>query len=172
MHALTVAQGVVLRLKSSIGRCLPGHLGPLIVQLTQCLRFLTASISFLTPLLSTPLFYPQQVNKVTSLDPAASVPFVGEALRRVKAAVGNEAAVLGFIGAPFTMASYIIEGGSSKNFAHIKRMAFSEPEVLHALLSKLADNLADYVRYQVCVCVFSGPEMGEMRNGVHFIPQV
>ena len=59
--------------------------------------------------------------------------------------------VLGFVGAPFTLASYIIEGGSSKNFAHVKQMAFSNPEVLHALNSKLADSVADYVRYQVTV---------------------
>lgn len=59
------------------------------------------------------------------------------------------AQVLGFVGAPFTLASYIIEGGSSKNFAHVKQMAFSNPEVLHALNSKLADSVADYVRYQV-----------------------
>jgi uroporphyrinogen-III decarboxylase len=57
--------------------------------------------------------------------------------------------VLGFVGAPFTLATYIVEGGSSKNFAAIKRMAFAEPAVLHALLDKLADNVADYVRYQV-----------------------
>ncbi len=57
--------------------------------------------------------------------------------------------MLGFVGAPFTLATYIVEGGSSKNFAHIKKMAFSTPEVLHALLDKLADNVADYVRYQV-----------------------
>lgn len=71
--------------------------------------------------------------------------------------VGNKAAVLGFVGAPFTLATYIVEGGSSKNFAAIKRMAFGEPAVLHALLDKLADNVADYVRYQVScgesVCV-------------------
>lgn len=65
--------------------------------------------------------------------------------------VGNEAAVLGFVGAPFTLATYIVEGGSSKNFAAIKRMAFAESAVLHALLDKLADNVADYVRYQVGV---------------------
>jgi uroporphyrinogen-III decarboxylase len=75
--------------------------------------------------------------------------------------------VLGFVGAPFTLATYIVEGGSSKNFAAIKRMAFGEPAVLHALLDKLADNVADYVRYQVrcggclcwhsvCVCVVGG----------------
>lgn len=63
-------------------------------------------------------------------------------------AVGNTAAVLGFVGAPFTLATYIVEGGSSKNFAHIKRLAFGQPEVLHALLDKLADNVADYCRYQ------------------------
>lgn len=65
--------------------------------------------------------------------------------------VGNDAAVLGFVGAPFTLATYIVEGGSSKNFAAIKRMAFAESAVLHALLDKLADNVADYVRYQVGV---------------------
>jgi uroporphyrinogen decarboxylase len=77
----------------------------------------------------------------------------------VRAEVGNGAAVLGFVGAPFTLATYIVEGGSSKNFAHIKRLAFGEPAVLHALLDKLADNVADYCRYQVrvraCVCFVS-----------------
>jgi uroporphyrinogen decarboxylase len=43
--------------------------------------------------------------------------------------VKNEAAVLGFVGAPFTLASYCVEGGSSKNFSKIKKMAFAEPEV-------------------------------------------
>lgn len=46
-----------------------------------------------------------------------------------------------------------MQGGSSKNFAHIKRLAFGQPEVLHALLDKLADNVADYCRYQVRLAV-------------------
>ena len=58
--------------------------------------------------------------------------------------------MLGFVGAPFTLASYIVEGGSSKNYTHIKRLAFGDPDTLHALLSKLAENIATYVRYQVC----------------------
>ena len=91
----------------------------------------------------------QQVEKVTKLDAEGACPFVGESLRILRQEVGNEAAVLGFVGAPFTLATYIIEGGSSKSFAHTKRMAFGNPEVLHALLDKLADNVADYVRYQV-----------------------
>ena len=79
--------------------------------------------------------------------------------------VGNEAAVLGFVGAPFTLATYIVEGGSSKNFAAIKRLAFGEPAVLHALLDKLADNVADYVRYQVGFCVCFGGCGGDGNEG-------
>ncbi len=90
----------------------------------------------------------QQVEKVTPLDSDAACPFVGEALRTLRSEVGSASTVLGFVGAPFTLASYIVEGGSSKNFAHVKKMAFSNPEVLHALNAKLAKSVADYVRYQ------------------------
>jgi uroporphyrinogen-III decarboxylase len=57
--------------------------------------------------------------------------------------VKNEAAVLGFVGAPFTLASYCVEGGSSKNFTMIKKLAFSEPAVLKyfGLHEFLFDNL-------------------------------
>ena len=91
----------------------------------------------------------QQVKQVTALCAEEATPYVGEALRRLRAEVGNQAAVLGFVGAPFTLASYIVEGGSSSKYTHIKRLAFSAPDVLHALLGKLADNIADYVRFQV-----------------------
>lgn len=92
---------------------------------------------------------------MTPLVGEEAVPFVGESLRQVKQAVGNESTVLGFVGAPFTLASYIVEGGSSKNYTHIKKLAFQSPEILHALLGKLADNIADYVRYQVKYPVFT-----------------
>merc|ERR1719394_2311752 len=82
------------------------------------------------------------------LTPVEAVPFVGETLEALKSEIGNEATLLGFCGAPYTLASYIIEGGSSKNYTHIKRMAFTQPEVLHALLSKLADGMVDYLCYQ------------------------
>ena len=62
--------------------------------------------------------------------------------------VNNEAAVLGFVGAPFTLASYCVEGGSSKNFSKIKKMAFSEPEILHNLLQKFTTSMATYIKHQ------------------------
>ena len=86
---------------------------------------------------------------VTSLDSERTCPFVGEALRTLRNEVNNEATVLGFVGAPFTLASYIVEGGTSRNYTNVKRLAFGNPEVLHGLLQKLAENVADYVRYQV-----------------------
>ena len=91
----------------------------------------------------------QQVKQVTQLVPQEATPYVGEALTRLRQEVGSKATVLGFVGAPFTLASYIVEGESSKTYTHIKTLMFSQPAVLHALLDKLADGIADYVRYQV-----------------------
>lgn len=52
------------------------------------------------------------MDAITPLIPEESVPFVGEALRRLRAEVGNQSTVLGFVGAPFTLATYIVEGKS------------------------------------------------------------
>jgi len=101
---------------------------------------------YLLPILQLRL---QQVEQVTKLDAHGSVPYVAEALTRLREEVGNQSTVLGFVGAPFTLATYIVEGGSSKNYTHMKRLMFTQPEVLHAFLSKMAGNIADYVRYQV-----------------------
>jgi uroporphyrinogen decarboxylase len=90
-----------------------------------------------------------QVNALRPLDPAASLPYVGEVLARLRQAVGNRAAVLGFVGAPWTLAAYAVEGRSSKTYSVIKAMAFREPQLLHQLLGHLADSIATYVRYQI-----------------------
>jgi uroporphyrinogen decarboxylase len=71
----------------------------------------------------------EQVKQVTKLAADESCPFVGESLRILRQEVGDASTVLGFVGAPFTLATYIIEGGSSKSFAHTKKMAFANPEV-------------------------------------------
>ena len=83
------------------------------------------------------------------MDAERSCPFVGETLRVLKEELNNEAALLGFVGAPYTLASYIVEGGSSKHYTHVKQLAFSQPEVLHALLKILTDNVIEYCKYQV-----------------------
>eukprot|EP00245_Coleochaete_scutata_P000855 TRINITY_DN11013_c0_g1_i1.p1 TRINITY_DN11013_c0_g1~~TRINITY_DN11013_c0_g1_i1.p1 ORF type:complete len:493 (+),score=99.18 TRINITY_DN11013_c0_g1_i1:113-1480(+) len=100
------------------------------------------------PIIHKPIRTAADVAEVQELVPDEAVPYVGEALMALREEVGNQSAVLGFVGAPFTLASYIVEGGSSKNFTVIKRLAFEQPQVLHALLNKLAESVIIYVRYQ------------------------
>lgn len=90
----------------------------------------------------------EDVKTITALEPEKSVPFVGEALGLLRQEVGNNATVLGFVGAPFTLASYIVEGGTSTHYKVIKKMAFDAPEVYHALLSSITDSVVEYVKYQ------------------------
>jgi uroporphyrinogen decarboxylase len=90
-----------------------------------------------------------QIDALTPLDPEATLPFVRETLQILRREVGNQATVLGFVGAPWTLAAYAIEGKSSKDYANIKGMAFKEPQMLHSLLAKIADAIAVYVRYQI-----------------------
>lgn len=101
------------------------------------------------PIIDPPIRTAEQVNALRPLDPEESLPFVKTVLQTLRQEVGNKAAVLGFVGSPWTLAAYAIEGKSSKDYANIKRMAFSEPELLHSLLGKIADSIATYVRYQI-----------------------
>jgi uroporphyrinogen decarboxylase len=90
-----------------------------------------------------------QIDALRPLDPDESVPFIRTILQTLRQTVGNEATVLGFVGAPWTLAAYAVEGKSSKTYSVIKSMAFSEPAMLHQLLSKLADGIATYVCHQI-----------------------
>ncbi|KAL0916206.1 hypothetical protein M5K25_013698 [Dendrobium thyrsiflorum] len=100
------------------------------------------------PVIHDPLRTANDVAGVTEFVPEESVPYVGEALSILREEVKGEAAVLGFVGAPFTLASYVVEGGSSKHFSKIKNLAFSQPKVLHALLQKFTDSMSRYIKYQ------------------------
>ena len=100
------------------------------------------------PQIGDPIRSMAQVDALRPLNPAESMPFVGEVLGRLRQSVGNEAAVLGFVGA-LTLAAYVVEGKSSKNYAVIKAMAFREPDILHKLLDHFAESIANYLRYQI-----------------------
>ncbi|XP_068641680.1 uroporphyrinogen decarboxylase-like [Aristolochia californica] len=100
------------------------------------------------PVIYNPLRTAADVDQVREFVPEQWVPYVGEALRILQSEVNNEAAVLGFVGAPFTLASYVVEGGSSKHFTKIKNLAFSQPQVLHSLLRKFTCSMSKYIQYQ------------------------
>jgi uroporphyrinogen decarboxylase len=90
-----------------------------------------------------------QIDQLHEIEPEESMPFIRTILQTLRQEVGNEATVLGFVGAPWTLAAYAVEGKSSKDYSIIKGMAFSEPAMLHQLLSKLADAIAAYACYQI-----------------------
>ncbi|MDF0552989.1 uroporphyrinogen decarboxylase [Kamptonema sp. UHCC 0994] len=101
------------------------------------------------PMIDPPIRSLKQIEQLHPLEPAESLPFIREILQTLRQEVGDRATVLGFVGAPWTLAAYAIEGKSSKDYTVIKGMAFSEPAMLHQFLSKLADAIAIYVRYQI-----------------------
>jgi uroporphyrinogen decarboxylase len=101
------------------------------------------------PVIDPPIRSLEQIQKLHPFQPEESLPFIREVLQTLRREVGNKATVLGFVGAPWTLAAYAIEGKSSKDYTMIKGMAFREPAMLHQLLSKLADMVATYVRYQI-----------------------
>lgn len=100
------------------------------------------------PIINPPIRTQAQIDQIHPLE-LNKLTFVGEILQTLRQEVGNESTVLGFVGAPWTLAAYAIEGKSSKNYSIIKGMAFSEPAMLHQLLGKIADAIAVYVRYQI-----------------------
>jgi uroporphyrinogen decarboxylase len=72
-----------------------------------------------------------------------------EAIRQTRAALRPDMPLIGFAGAPFTLASYLIEGGASKNYLHTKSLMYRDPGAWRALMEHLARNLAKYVNSQV-----------------------
>lgn len=89
------------------------------------------------------------VKKMHLIDPSTAAPFTGEVLRTLREEVGPETAVLGFVGCPYTLATYLVEGKTSKEYLEIKKMMFTEPDLLHAILKNLADSISEYALYQI-----------------------
>mmetsp|Transcript_8664 Transcript_8664/g.9929 ORF Transcript_8664/g.9929 Transcript_8664/m.9929 type:complete len:409 (-) Transcript_8664:152-1378(-) len=87
--------------------------------------------------------------KMHKLDPSSAAPFVAEILKTLREEVGPETAVLGFVGCPYTLATYLVEGKTSKDYLEIKKMAFNEPQLLHNILKNLAESIQDYALYQI-----------------------
>ena len=101
------------------------------------------------PEIGNPIRSQRDVDNLAIPDPAAEVPFVGSIIKKLRHDLQNEVPLIGFAGAPWTLASYMIEGGGSKSFAEIKGLAYREPKVLHSLLSKLASTISSYLLYQI-----------------------
>jgi len=101
------------------------------------------------PELPEPVRSSVDVERLRRFDPTREIAFTGEILAALRREVGGRAAVLGFAAAPWTLASYLVEGGGSKSFVIIKQMMGRDQPTLKRLLDLLADVTADVLSFQI-----------------------
>jgi len=101
------------------------------------------------PRVAPPLRSEADIDRLAVDHAADDVAYVYDAVRVIKDALGGRVPLLGFAGAPLTLASYAIEGGSSRHLHELRRLMYDAPEALERLLDKLTTVIARYVRHQV-----------------------
>ncbi|MEY1662979.1 uroporphyrinogen decarboxylase [Isoalcanivorax beigongshangi] len=79
----------------------------------------------------------------------SDLDYVMRAVSTIRRELNGRVPLIGFSGSPWTLATYMVEGGSSKDFRHLKDMIYSTPELAHALLGKLADTVTEYLNAQI-----------------------
>jgi uroporphyrinogen decarboxylase len=99
------------------------------------------------PVIANPIRTEQDVEKLGFLQPEQDVPFVIEAIQELTKQLSVP--LIGFAGAPFTLASYMIEGGPSKNYHKTKGFMYSQPQAWNALMEKLGDMTIKYLQAQI-----------------------
>ena len=101
------------------------------------------------PKFKTPIRSEQQIRNLPVPDPEDELGYVMDAVRTIRRELNGRVPLIGFSGSPWTLATYMIEGGSSKTFSHSKTMLFEEPKLSHLLLSKISDSVVAYLNAQV-----------------------
>jgi uroporphyrinogen decarboxylase len=101
------------------------------------------------PVIEHPIRTAADVARLRTVDVAADLGFVAEAIAGARAGLGDRAAVVGVAGGPFTIAAYLIEGGPSRDQSTARRLAHAEPDLWAALLDRITATSVDYVTAQV-----------------------
>jgi uroporphyrinogen decarboxylase len=101
------------------------------------------------PLIHNPVREPADVDRVVELECADALYFVTEAVRQSRADLPAHIPLIGFAGAPFTLASYAIEGGASRDYLHTKTLMYRDPQAWNSLLSRLARAVVVYLNAQI-----------------------
>lgn len=91
----------------------------------------------------------EEIEQLKEIDVHSSLSYVGKIIELVSKDIGDSKAVLGFSGAPFTLATYMIEGGSSKNFSLTKSFMYNQPDSFHRLMDRLTTTIMDYLEMQL-----------------------
>ncbi len=82
-------------------------------------------------------------------DPYDHLRYVMDAVAEIRRALGNSVPLIGFAGSPFTLACYMVEGGSSSEFRHVKTMIYDRPDLMHRILSVTAEAVTKYLNAQI-----------------------
>jgi uroporphyrinogen decarboxylase len=101
------------------------------------------------PVVYHPVRSKADVDKLQLIDPEESLGHVMEAIRLIRRELDGKTPLIGFAGAPFTLSSYLIEGGKSANYAKTKGMMYGEPQIWAELMTKLTEVVRRYLRAQV-----------------------
>ncbi len=101
------------------------------------------------PRFTSPVTCKADVDKLPIPDPEDELGYVMNAVRTIRRELKGEVPLIGFSGSPWTLATYMVEGGSSKAFTVIKKMMYADPQALHALLDKLAKSVTLYLNAQI-----------------------
>ena len=89
------------------------------------------------------------VEALSVVDSKKDLGYVMDAVSLIRRELNGRVPLIGFSGSPWTLATYMVEGGSSKDFRRVKTMAYDQPEVMHLLLDKLAQSVIDYLSCQI-----------------------
>ena len=101
------------------------------------------------PCFERPLRSERDIERLAVPDPETELGYVMEALRTTRAALADRVPLIGFAGSPWTLATYMIEGGSTREFTRVKAMLYERPDLLHRVLSVLAEATTAYLNAQI-----------------------
>ncbi|CFR13812.1 uroporphyrinogen decarboxylase [Yersinia frederiksenii] len=101
------------------------------------------------PRFQSPITCRADVEKLPIPDPEQELGYVMNAVRTIRRELAGQVPLIGFSGSPWTLATYMVEGGSSKAFTKLKKMMYAEPQTLHLLLDKVADSVILYLNAQI-----------------------
>ncbi|HKS09496.1 MAG TPA: uroporphyrinogen decarboxylase [Pyrinomonadaceae bacterium] len=101
------------------------------------------------PVIHNPVRQGRDVDRLRQLEDVSALEFVNEAIRQTRRALKPDIPLIGFSGAPFTLASYVTEGGGSKNYVHTKQLMYNDSGAWHAMMSLIAASLVKYLNAQI-----------------------
>ncbi|MEK7991394.1 MAG: uroporphyrinogen decarboxylase [Thiotrichaceae bacterium] len=101
------------------------------------------------PCFERPIKTAADVEKLPIPDPHESLRYVVDAVSLIRKELDGRVPLIGFSGSPWTLATYMVEGGTTKNFAKVKGMMFDQPQLMHALLDKVAQSVVSYLNAQI-----------------------